>query len=332
MSQLSMQDFRKFSDERSNGFGSENSDKRYVGYFSLKNDGDSAVVRFMIDSVDDLNVVFMHTVKVDGRFRAINCLRDPLQPASSCPLCSADNRPKQRIYIPLLSYERDDKGELIAVPRIWERPVFYEKRLSALTSEYGKLSNMLFRIVRNGAAGGTVYPVKFTTVAVPGKNTNAPIVNLTNNVYTSEAEEFNTNALLLLPQTSNAWKPEAVPAPGLEGNADNGSYFLVNCAIYNVAGDEFDEREDTPLWGTKGAHKQAAIPVAINWKQGKKYIYTFIFGEGGGYDPDDPDPEDPDKPDPVLIPITFEVTVDDFVTVANEVDMEVQEGTMTPGN
>lgn len=184
----------------------------------------------------------------------------------------------------------------------------------------------------SGAAGGTVYPVKFTTVAVPGKNTNAPIVNLTNNVYTSEAEEFNTNALLLLPQTSNAWKPEAVPAPGLEGNADNGSYFLVNCAIYNVAGDEFDEREDTPLWGTKGAHKQAAIPVAINWEQGKKYIYTFIFGEGGGYDPDDPDPEDPDKPDPVLIPITFEVTVDDFVTVANEVDMEVQEGTMTPGN
>ena len=155
MSQLSMQDFRKFSDERSNGFGSENSDKRYVGYFSLKNDGDSAVVRFMIDSVDDLNVVFMHTVKVDGRFRAINCLRDPLQPASSCPLCSADNRPKQRIYIPLLSYERDDRGELIAVPRIWERPVFYEKRLSTLTSEYGKLSNMLFRIVRNGAAGDT---------------------------------------------------------------------------------------------------------------------------------------------------------------------------------
>ena len=171
-------------------------------------------------------------------------------------------------------------------------------------------------------SGSTVYPVDFETVKVEGTNT---VVDLTANVNGDNTvkDEFNKNALLLLPQTSNAWVPEDVPAPGLAGNASNGSYFLVNCAIYNVAGDEFVP-EDTPLWGTTDAHKQAAIPVAINWEQGKKYIYTFIFGEGGGYDPDDPDPEDPDKPDPVLIPITFEVTVDDFVEVpAQDIDMDV---------
>ena len=173
-----------------------------------------------------------------------------------------------------------------------------------------------------GAAGATVYPVTFTTVTVPGKNTDAPIVNLTNNVSTSE--EFNTNALLLLPQTSNAWIPEDVPAPGLAGKASNGSYFLVNCAIWNVAGNVINKETDVQLWGTDGQCRKAAIPVAINWEQGKKYIYTFIFGEGGGYDPDDPDPEDPDKPDPVLIPITFEVTVDDFVEApAQDIDMDV---------
>ena len=165
-------------------------------------------------------------------------------------------------------------------------------------------------------SGATVYPVNFETVKVEGNNT---LVDLTTN-----DTEYNTNALLMLPQTSTAWNPETVPSPGLVGNASNGSYFLVNCAIYNVAGDEFDVEEDTPLWGTTAAHKQAAIPVAINWEQGKKYIYTFIFGEGGGYDPDDPDPEDPDKPDPVLIPITFEVTVDDFVEApAQDIDMDV---------
>ena len=172
-------------------------------------------------------------------------------------------------------------------------------------------------------SGSTVYPVDFETVKVEGTNT---VVDLTANVKGDNTvkDEFNKNALLLLPQTSIEWNPETVPAPGLEGNADNGSYFLVNCAIYNVAGDEFVEGEDTPLWGTTAAHKQAAIPVAINWEQGKKYIYTFIFGEGGGYDPEDPDPEDPDKPDPVLIPITFEVTVDDFVEVpAQDIDMDV---------
>lgn len=170
-------------------------------------------------------------------------------------------------------------------------------------------------------SGSTVYPVDFKTVKVEGTNT---VVDLTANVKGDNTvkDEFNTNALLLLPQTSNAWDPKQVPTPGLIGNASNGSYFLVNCAIYNVAGDKF-VAGDTPLWGTTGEHKQAAIPVAIDWEQGKKYIYTFIFGEGGGYDPNpDPDP-DPD-PDPVLIPITFEVTVDDFVEVpAQDIDMDV---------
>ena len=160
-------------------------------------------------------------------------------------------------------------------------------------------------------SGATVYPVNFGTVMVEGNNS---LVDLTTN-----DTEYNTNALLMLPQTSTAWNPETVPSPGLVGNASNGSYFLVNCAIYNVSGDSFDPEVDTPLWASQAKHKQVAIPMTINWEQGKKYIYTFIFGEGGGYIPD-PDP-DPD-PDPVLIPVTFEVTVDDFVEVpATDVEM-----------
>ena len=163
-------------------------------------------------------------------------------------------------------------------------------------------------------SGATVYPVNFETVKVEGNNT---LVDLTTN-----ATEYNTNALLMLPQTSTAWNPADDPAPGVNGNADNGSYFLVNCAIYNVSGDSFDPEVDTPLWASQAEHKQVAIPMTINWEQGKKYIYTFIFGEGGGYIPNpDPDPDDPD-PDPVLIPVTFKVTVDDFVEVpATDVEM-----------
>lgn len=173
-------------------------------------------------------------------------------------------------------------------------------------------------------SGATVYPVTFNTVSVPGTNA---LVDLTTNVTGDNTvkNEFNKNALLLLPQTTTAWAPETVPYPGTVGKAENGSYFLVNCAIWNVAGDSINKDTDVLLWGGEnGAHKQAAIPAAFTWEQGKKYIYTFIFGEGGGYDPDDPDPEDPDKPDPVLIPITFEVTVDDFVEVpAQDIDMDV---------
>ena len=73
---------------------------------------------------------------------------------------------------------------------------------------------------------------------------------------------------------------------------------------------------------TTDEYREVAIPVAnITWKQGKKYVYTFIFGEGGGYvpptdedDTENPDPDDdePQPGDPVLVPISFEVTVDDF--------------------
>lgn len=155
------------------------------------------------------------------------------------------------------------------------------------------------------------YNVDFDKTPVPGTNT---LVSLT--TKNEDGEEYNSNAMLLLPQNTTAWDPEANPLPGAAGNT--GSYLLVDCAIFNVAGTDYAEGDDVCLWGKPQGSgwttKELAIPVAFDWKQGKKYVYTLVFGEGnGGYDPD-PDPEDPDPedPNPVLVPITFEITVDDF--------------------
>lgn len=159
-------------------------------------------------------------------------------------------------------------------------------------------------------AGTTTYPVAFDAVAVNGDNT---AVSLTSTNDTDK--EFSSNAMLLLPQTTTKWDITAHPAV-----ADaTGSYFLVNCLIYNVAGTTVDKANDVCLWGTENGGtyvaKELAIPVDFAWEQGKKYIYTFVFGNGnGGYDPD---PQDPSTPEPVLVPITFDVTVDDFVVVSN---------------
>lgn len=153
--------------------------------------------------------------------------------------------------------------------------------------------------------GTTNYPVEFTPVPVPGNNDVRYL--------TKTDKEFSSNAMLLLPQTTTAW----VPATD-NGTPDkqDGTYFLVDCKIWNVAGASYAP-SDVVLW-----EGPAAIPVAFNWEQGKKYIYTFVFGNGnGGYDPEpdpDPDPDPTPDPEPVLIPITFEVTVDDFVPVANQ--------------
>lgn len=160
--------------------------------------------------------------------------------------------------------------------------------------------------------GTEQYNVDFDKTSVPGTNT---LVSLT--TKNEDGKEYNSNAMLLLPQKTTAWDPEANPLPGAEKNT--GSYLLVDCAIFNVAGDDYADG-DVCLWGelqgSAWTTKELAIPVAFDWEQGKKYVYTLVFGEGnGGYDPDpEPDP-DPEDPDPVLVPITFEITVDDFELV-----------------
>lgn len=160
--------------------------------------------------------------------------------------------------------------------------------------------------------GTEKYDVDFPKTPVPGNNT---LVALTTTKNVAD-KEYNSNAMLLLPQETTAWDPETYPLPG---TGNKGSYLLVDCAIFNVAGDEY-AGSDVCLWGEQKEGvwntKELAIPVAFDWEQGKKYVYTLVFGEGnGGYDPDpEPDP-DPDKPDPVLVPITFEITVDEFVPV-----------------
>lgn len=161
--------------------------------------------------------------------------------------------------------------------------------------------------------GAQQYDVDFTKIAVKGNNT---LVSLT--TANETGKEYNSKAMLLLPQTTTAWVPSKDnPVPGAAGNT--GSYLLVDCAIFNVAGDNY-AASDVCLWGEQkeGAWttKELAIPVGFDWEQGKKYVYTLVFGEGnGGYNPD-PDPEDPDPdPEPVLVPITFEITVDDFELV-----------------
>ena len=161
-------------------------------------------------------------------------------------------------------------------------------------------------------SGTASYAVAFDAVAVKGDNT---VVALTTTDDSEKPGEYNANTMLLLPQTTTAWDAES------KLGETSGSYFLVNCIIKNVKdGSGVAGDEDVYLWGAANAPKKLAIPVTFNWEQGKKYIYTLVFGEGnGGYEPD---PEDP-TPDPVLVPITFTVTVDDFVTPpATEVESD----------
>ena len=116
-----------------------------------------------------------------------------------------------------------------------------------------------------------------------------------------------SKAMLFIPQEQRAGTVTA----GTDLTSDNDNpYFVVTCKIWNVAdGETFNKGTDVLLYSG-----DAYIPVSVNWQPGKKYIYTFVFGgKNGGYDPSGND---------ILVPISFDVTVDDFTPVVNgEVNM-----------
>lgn len=128
----------------------------------------------------------------------------------------------------------------------------------------------------------------------------------TQNITFQDGSETVASKALVSGQAAQAWVPT-------DGDTDyNGTYLAVDCEIYNIANPDasdpqggYDSSSDIQLY-----NKLAVIPAKFEWEQGKKYVYTFVFGDGnGGYEPIDP--TDP-NPDPVLVPMTFKVTVDDF--------------------
>ena len=144
--------------------------------------------------------------------------------------------------------------------------------------------------------------------------TEAYDVQTTSNYLTTEA---GNGALFLMPQTLDPWLTLSTDG---KASITGTARLLVNCQIK-------DTDSDIQLWPEEGEFGDVAISLSNptndpnkedgdtshdRWMQGKKYIYTLIFGEGGGYKPDPDDPDEPDKPTPVLVPITFTVTVDEF--------------------
>lgn len=154
-----------FNDYQANSFsGSSN-----VGFFSLQNDGDEAIVRILHDSVDSFDIVSVHDVPVQGRNRKVDCLRTMRDPLDKCPFCSAGHKTFQRFYIHLLRYDKDPStGDIIVSPQIWERSASYGTTLKNLMDEYGPLSECIFKVRRNGAKGDlhTTYSIMFGNPAI----------------------------------------------------------------------------------------------------------------------------------------------------------------------
>ena len=134
-----------------------------VGFFSLKGDGDEAIVRFAHDSVQSFELITAHDISLNGKFRKANCIRDPKEPIENCPLCASGKKVQQRIFIHLIQYVQDENGNIVILPKVWDRPISYAYKLKSLMDEYGTLTESIFKIKRHGAAGSreTSYDILF---------------------------------------------------------------------------------------------------------------------------------------------------------------------------
>ena len=139
-------------EQYNSGSGNSNS-----GYFSLKDDKDTARVRFLYESANEVEGYTVHRVSVGDRERYVNCLVEEGGSVADCPFCQAKFQKFAKLFIPLYNEDADQL-------QIWERGQKFYGTISGLCARYPNLVSRTFDIERNGKKGEqtttySVYPV-----------------------------------------------------------------------------------------------------------------------------------------------------------------------------
>ena len=143
----------RFSYEESENYGSSKSN-----FFTLKDDKDIKVIRFLYNDMNDISGVSCHEVKVGDKTIDVECLRAYNEPVSKCPLCEAEYRTKAMLFVPVYDVEEKET-------KIWSRGKKFFDKLSSLCSRYRPLVGTPFEVERNGKKGDTsttyeMFPLK----------------------------------------------------------------------------------------------------------------------------------------------------------------------------
>lgn len=135
-----------------------------VGFFKLKNDGDEALVRFNISTLDDLEFALIHRLSAEHKWMKVGCLNTIGTREDNCPFCrtvkegnSSISPAKKVLFIKaMVSYKDPTTGNFSeAIPVIWERPASFSSTIATYLRDYGNLKEHVFKVTRNGAAGDT---------------------------------------------------------------------------------------------------------------------------------------------------------------------------------
>lgn len=130
-------------------------DDKQVPFFTLRKDGESATVRFLVKDVEDLGKYCFeaHKVKIGDYDNHVKCL------GKDC-MCCRETRASLRMYIPVLNTKTNQV-------EIWGRGMSEIKAIMNLIEKYGKkfgnLYDCVFEVKRNGGKGdtNTTYSILF---------------------------------------------------------------------------------------------------------------------------------------------------------------------------
>ena len=114
----------------------------------------------------------------------------------------------------------------------------------------------------------------------------------------AEATDISTNTPMLnIPQTLTAWTVAEPSKTKMQADEAKQCYLEISCKI---------QQSGVYLLGSATAYETIYVPFGVTWEQGKRYIYTLIFG--GGYD---------DKGEAMLKPIEFDAETTAWDDAAN---------------
>lgn len=118
-------------------------------WLSLKDDGDSALVRILHSDVDDLDVYEVHEAEVDGFKQTIKCNGD------GCKMCNEGIKAKLAVFLQMMDLE--DENNI----KIWRRGVNDLKMLLEEITENGPLNKRNYKIKRIGKKGSPTTKYQF---------------------------------------------------------------------------------------------------------------------------------------------------------------------------
>lgn len=135
-------------------------------------------------------------------------------------------------------------------------------------------------------------------LAFPHAFTVVKNANITVNSNTAATDISTNTPMLNIPQTLTAWTVSAPNKSKLEADNAKQCYLEIACKI---------RQSGAYLLGSASEYKTIYVPFGDTWEQGKRHIYTLIFG--GGYD---------DQGEAVLNPIRFDAETTGWVDADNK--------------